>query len=732
MSRTVVVKVGAARDASWDRVFASVQTQARRARVVIASEMTSAGDEGQKGMKRGLSKADADMAKLAAEVEGKGAEMFNPAIRAAQQFAQESKLRFGAIKSDFAAMEREIDIISRKAQRDRAREQLGIGEHSMRSRVGRAGSAAWRTGGAAIGGVMGAAGFAGRLLGDVAHGAGVNTDLFSYMHLNQDIESKATQLSNSGYIPGEKGPAGQRVDPKTLAKEARTVANETAQSSTDALDGLIAFTEKTGDLDTGRKILKDMSILSKATGANMSDTVLAAAAVANQLGDVPNKAQAASEVMRVFAGQGQKGAIEIRNMATQMTKLAAQASNIKVNEHTRGLLSDKGVSTDMGQSIAVLGALSQVAMQKGGRGTATTATNSAMAFVRDLTGLTATKRFAKAGIDIFGDKGHTKERDPIDIIKDVLTKTSGSQTAITGLLSNQNSRAVVSGFSKYYNEARAKAEESHRANGQTWGSQKEKETALNKIGLEAAQSAYDEFLSVTMSNTEVQEKFALAMQTTESQVTVFNNKMAEASAGMSDAIRPLLIALAPSAVEGVKQFVGFIGGMAESLNLNQKGRGEEAQKLAADTGNYVDQMHGRLSKGNVSDDVEDVGGGYTRHVTKYNEATVSQEEIDFGAKKQKELEAAIEKQQKLVTGERSSLQHDDPVVRAMKGVSEDKVAGDEGQLALMKDSLQKLKDVQTETTAREMLGVLRVIAAKTPGPVNAKPGGEGHTPEVLP
>lgn len=716
MARTVTVKVGASIDSSFDRVFRTIESSAKRARVTVSSEMQSAGKQSASGIKDGLSKAERDYRAWADTVGAEGKRAFNPAIEAAQHFAAESKAKFAAAAADFKTYASVIESESRKLARDQAKHSLGIGEYSASARLGRIGGHARAVGA----GLLGVAGFGGRILSDVAHGAGINTDLGSYIEKNQEIQSKSVQLSNSAYIPSERGPAGTRVDPKVLETEARKVANETAQNAGDALDGLIAFTEKTGDLDTGRKILKDMAVLSKATGSSMSDTVLAAAAVSNQLGDIPNKGKAAAEVMRVFAGQGQVGAIEIRNMATQMTKLAAQARNFHVNKETGALLSSHGVTTDIGQSIAVLGALSQASMQTGGRGTATTATNSAAAFVRDLSGKTATKRFKAAGIGIYDDATHTHQRDPVDIIRDILTKTQGKGDQITALMSNVNSRAPVMAFAAHYNAAREAARKAGPppvmgADGKMhqpthWASAKDEEQAENAAGLKAVTEKYNEFLDVTMSQQEIQDKFALAMQTSESQVTVFNNKMAEASAQIMDQLMPAMIQLAPAAVQLAGVFVESVGKLASLLGLDQKGIDKTNQSAQAGAQNALNEING----------IRPDSSGHWQ---------ISEEQLEVAKKKESALQSAVDAQQAKVAGEHQDMRSD-PLARWVKGTTAEGTKGDEEQLAQLKDTMDKLHEGIRATYGREQLEQLTIIAKKIS--VNTSPpvavSGDGHTP----
>lgn len=361
---------------------------------------------------------------------------------------------------------------------------------------------------------------------DIARGAGVSFDVGAGVKKRVDLEAAATNLANSGYVEGGKGMQAVRQDPRAIMADIQRTGEAYAISQDTIVKGLDAFVGKTGELQTGREMLDAFAKTAKATGADIEDVAAAAGAISNKLGDVPNKAEMINKVMLAIAGQGKVGAVEIKDMATQMEKLTSQATKFQTNADLKGV-----VGSDTGANIAMLGVLAQAARQTE-KGTAAQATQSAMAFVRDLTGATSTKRIgAKA---IFTDDKKTQLRDPQEIIKDLISKTKGDLTKLTHLMPNSNSRAVVNSFMDPY----------MKAYNATKGSAKEKDAA----GRAAVDTKFAELKQATLSPQARDAAVGEAMNTTASKVELFQQKLDRLVGDMADQVIPSLIKLGPSAL----------------------------------------------------------------------------------------------------------------------------------------------------------------------------------------
>lgn len=278
-----------------------------------------------------------------------------------------------------------------------------------------------------------------RGLGDVARGAGVDFSLQGMVSRNVELQQRAVDLSNSGYQPGAKGPNGQRVDSSALVAQARDVAGTFGMDAADVFGGLEQYQKIAGDLDTGRQSLFQMAQLAKATGTNLSDMAAATANVSNGLGDIPNKAAVIDQVMRTIAGQGKLGAVEISDMATQMARIAAAASNF---------------GGDRAKNIQTFGALAQIARAEGGAPSAAEAARSMGGFANTFKKAARSKEFtAITHESAFTDKTNTQLRDPIDLIKTALTATKGDQIKMNKIFMDVVGGRTVTGLSKAYTDA---------------------------------------------------------------------------------------------------------------------------------------------------------------------------------------------------------------------------------------------------------------------------------------
>jgi hypothetical protein len=322
--------------------------------------------------------------------------------RAAEQL---DKQRSRALMSQFQRNER----AQAKSLRDRERTLRSVGGGAARSVRGALGGAAM-IGGAALG-----------VAGGFAAGEALRERV--------SIQQRASQLANQAGNPRLKG---------QLAQEATSVKGFTGE---EALGGLEQFTNLTGNLPMARAALKDMSQLALATSTDLGELMAAAGnafiPLSDQIKDPVKQLEALKEVMTVIAAQGAVGAVEIKDLATEMAGLAAVTNKFQ------------GDPKDL---IKTVGAMAQAARQRGGAESAPEAVTSVSRFTSDI--VEHNKAFGAAGINVFSDKTKTKLRDPKEIMIDMLKKTKGSLPQITNLFGVRGERAVA-GFSPLFAAAEA-------------------------------------------------------------------------------------------------------------------------------------------------------------------------------------------------------------------------------------------------------------------------------------
>lgn len=356
--------------------------------------------------------------------------------------------------------------------------------------------------------------YAGRLAQDVARGAGVNFDIGSMTGTRFSNERTAADISNSAFMPGDPR-NGTRVATADLMSDALKAGNGAAYSQGEALAGLQSFVGISGDLATGRSVLKDMAELSRATGSNLNDMMSAAGNAANALGDMKDKGAALNAIMMAVAGQGKLGSVEVRDMAVQMAKLAASGPKF---------------TGDVKQNIIMMGVLAQEARQRGGAASAQQSATSVMSFVNTFNKNARVKSFAAEGIEVF-DKKTGLIRDPQTLITEALRRTGGDQIRMGKMFMDAQARRAVSGFENLF----------HASGG-------------GETGIKAVEAEFDRLKKAAISEEEKRESLARAMETAEAKAQLFQNQIQEVVGAMADKLVPTLTELAPKAFQLVETF----------------------------------------------------------------------------------------------------------------------------------------------------------------------------------
>ncbi len=237
------------------------------------------------------------------------------------------------------------------------------------------------------------------------------------------------------------GLANQAGNPKikgALLREAQGVRGFTGE---EALAGMSAFVEKTGNVDAARSMIAEMGKVAVATGTSLEDLSRTAGQAFNVLSDTASSPQEAisqtQELLAVLAKQGEMGAVEISDLARDFGKLGAA---------TRAF---EGGAPELLRSM---GAFAQIAVARGGADTSADASTAAARLAGDI--VTNKKKFSALGVDIKSENDPTKLRDPLSIMLDVLDATGGDIEKTSGLF-GMESKKIFSGLAATYSTARA-------------------------------------------------------------------------------------------------------------------------------------------------------------------------------------------------------------------------------------------------------------------------------------
>lgn len=276
----------------------------------------------------------------------------------------------------------------------------------------------------------------------------------------------ASSLANQAGTPGIKG---------QLLRESQNVRGVSGE---EALGGMSAFVEKTGNLGAARGMLSEMSKIAIATGTNLEDLGRTAGQAFNVLADQAGPQEAlkqTKELLGTLAQQGNMGAVEIKDLAQDFGKLGAA---------TRAF---EGGAPEL---LRTMGAFAQMAVAKGGASSSAEASTAASRLAADMVG-EKRKKFEKilgrGGIQSKTDK--TKLRDPLEIMIDVLKKTGGDIMQ-TGDLFGGESRKIFAGIAAEYSAGEARQKGS---------------------GEKAVRSKFNEFAGAKLSQGDLNARFESRM-----------------------------------------------------------------------------------------------------------------------------------------------------------------------------------------------------------------------------
>jgi hypothetical protein len=311
------------------------------------------------------------------------------------------------------------------------------------------------------------------------------------------------------------------------------------------IEGLQAFVGKTGDLKTGEAALEDMARLARATGTNLEDMVGAAGEAALALGDVgpgkafetnAQKAQALSDVLRVLAGQGKIGAVEMRDLAQYGGRLAAASRQF---------------GGDAKKNMGDMGALAQISKQEGGGAiNAAEAAMSVSGLVNTLKTNARQKEFEAAGVKTMdADKNFLPVRE---ILKNAAAAAVGDPTKFKKMFANVVGGKAADPSNRAYREAYNKE----------LAASKDKKKA-DAAGRSAIDEMFDRF-SKGIGEQEEKESFGVRMKTAEVQVQQFNNELSKIGGQIAERVLPQLQKLAPYVVSAAEAFAKFVSFAAEN------------------------------------------------------------------------------------------------------------------------------------------------------------------------
>jgi hypothetical protein len=357
---------------------------------------------------------------------------------------------------------------------------------------------------------------------EVLRGLGVDPTISGAIQRGVQLETSSVSAVQQARLAGDKTTSSDEVQARV-----RQVSNDRRLGRDQTIGAVEAFQKKTGDLKMGLELLDAFALRAGATSTDLADFADAAGDVALNLGDIPNKAQAVLRVMDAVTVQGARGAVEVRDLATHMARLASVAPKFA------GSTSDNMIK---------MGALAQLARATGGAPSAAEAARSVVGFGNTLKKGARIKAFDKAGVDVFADEGKTQFKDPIQLIKESLTSTGGNLQEMNKLFMDVVGARAVAGLAKAYNAA--------------GGGEK---------GLAAVDKELNTYLKdASLPQDLLDRSNADRMGTKAAKVQGFQNKLDDIADEASKRLLPALERLAPKAIELAEGFGRLVGWSAEN------------------------------------------------------------------------------------------------------------------------------------------------------------------------
>lgn len=418
---SIKIRIGASADRSIDATFTTIEKRAQKARDTIA-KMFGAGGSG-----RGVQQIQTDAEKAFAGVEKASDKAAKAQVRAQERASKDIERQ---LQQQTRAAEREVQKQSRAHEREAANQARTVDRFATRTSH-RAVKFLFPNPTGLIGGAH-------RIAGDLMRGAGIDTSISGSVSRSVSLQKQAIQLSNQGFMPTEGGANAKRVGAGTLEAEARQIGASRAMDPNEVLAAMTKFVDLTGDLDGARQNMGQLADLAGASGTDLVAMADAAAQVQAQLKEAGLPADRLGAVMRVVAGQGKVGAIELKDFAKQISAIAAVAPRFA------GSVDD---------NLTELTALAEISRRKGGSKSPAMAATSIGRFADIFKTPARVKALTAAGVtDLYDDHHHLKD-SPFRLAKKILAATGGDELKIQKILGGVMPGRALSGLTATFNQA---------------------------------------------------------------------------------------------------------------------------------------------------------------------------------------------------------------------------------------------------------------------------------------
>lgn len=433
--------------------------------------------------------------------------------------------RSAQMAGQYAAQQARIEA---RELRKQTNEQTHINRRFVSNAVG--------AGGTAIKNATSIVGNVGHRVLDGAFQIGGGFSLADSVQRKVSMRGNLADISNRALIPGDPENS-KRVSVDDLQSDVRGVGARWGIDPEKATAGLDKFAAKTGNLKRGRELLSGLAEMSRAGAGDLDDLADAAGDVFNA--DHKQNAEDILKTMRALSGQGKIGAVEMKDLATQMAALQAAGTRFEGNA---------------GENMVKMGALAQLSRSQGGSRTAAQATQAVTSLSAQLYKEKRIEGLEHLGVQVKDEKtGDNKSMD--SIIFAALTgaekrsreKGHGMKdfdVMMTGAFKDQQAQRAVLPFMKAY-----------KAEG---GGEK---------GLAAAKKMFQDQIEASQSVEEIHRLAAERMKETDAQLEIAMQKLRNTTA---DELTPALQKLVPIITQLVPPLASLLNGLVRIADWASK------------------------------------------------------------------------------------------------------------------------------------------------------------------
>jgi hypothetical protein len=347
-----------------------------------------------------------------------------------------------------------------------------------------------------------------------------------------------TQITNKGKAKDLEIQGGGKVGADEILAKSSEIGTTFGMATSAIMEGLDKFVAETGDIKAGFAAMREMTELATATGADMGELQKLLGMAFNSTNDMGK----AKDFVRMVAGQGREGSVDIRDLAEYGGRLTAGSEKFG----------------DKGAAVLQLGAIAQQSKATGGSTSAAEASESLTKLGEDI--FKKEDAFKALGIKTRMKGADGKDtnflRGPQDLIKESIHATGGDQGKLQELFGARSIRGV-NGYSAVYNRA-SQAVKDGGGNA----------AAADSAGMKAVDDAFKRFAEATLSDEQVKGEAGRRLQDADKQIEMAMNQLRDA---VGKELLPEVVKLIPQIRALIPEFVKLLGklvGFAEWFASN--------------------------------------------------------------------------------------------------------------------------------------------------------------------